>query len=63
MQQWLIALVSPALAAAGYLGRRWLEGRRRSEVLKRRLQALALHQGMERTGLSLKDLDQLGEDT
>lgn len=63
MQNWWVMAVASALAGAGYLLRRLIEGRRRSETLKRRLQALALHQGMERTGLSLKDLDQLGEDT
>ena len=63
MQQWLIAAVAPALAGFGYLIRRWMEGRRRGEVLKRRLQALKLWKGMKRTGLTMQDLDRLGEDT
>lgn len=63
MQSWWIAGVAPVLAGLGYLIRRALEGRRRGETLKRRLQALALFQGMRRTGLTLRELDRLGEDT
>lgn len=42
MQGWWMVVVGPALAGMGYLVRRLLEGRRRGETLKRRLQALAL---------------------
>lgn len=62
MHQWWMAAAVPIVGALGYLIRRWIEGRARSELLKRRLQALALHQGMERSGLSLGDLDKLGQD-
>lgn len=62
MQGWWMVVVGPALAGMGYLVRRLLEGRRRGETLKRRLQALALLQGMRRTGLTLRELDRLGED-
>jgi Arc/MetJ-type ribon-helix-helix transcriptional regulator len=47
------------LAAVGYLLRRWLERRRRSEGLRLKLQALALHQGLRRAGLSLEDLERI----
>ena len=62
MQSWWIAAVAPLLAGLGYLVRRIIERRRRGETLKRRLQALALWQGLQRTGLSVRDLDQLGKD-
>ena len=62
MQAWWIAMVAPLMAGAGYLLRRLIEGRRRGETLKRRLQTLALFQGMRRTGLTLRELDQLGDD-
>lgn len=62
MASWWIAAVGPMLAGIGYLIRRLLEGRRRGETLKRRLQALALWQGMKRTGLTVRDLDRLGEE-
>ena len=61
MQQWVIAALVPLIAAAGYLLRRLIEGRRKGETLRRRLQALALHKGMKQTGLTVRDLDQLGE--
>jgi hypothetical protein len=54
--------VAPLLASVGYLVRRIIERRRRGETLKRRLQALALWQGLQRTGLSARDLDRLGEE-
>ena len=57
-----MAVAAPALAGVGYLVRRWIEGRRRSERLKRRLQALALWQGMRRTGVTVGELDRLGDD-
>jgi len=60
--EWIFATVAPVLAGLGYLVRRALEGRRQGETLKRRLQALALWQGMKRTGLSVRDLDQLGDE-
>lgn len=62
MQSWWIAALAPVLAGLGYLVRRAIEGRRRDETLKRRLQALARWQGMKRAGLSLEELDQLGKD-
>ena len=62
MQSWWIAALAPVLAGLGYLVRRGIEGRRRDETLKRRLQALARWQGMKRAGLSLEELDQLGKD-
>lgn len=62
MEPWWIAVVVPVLAGVGYLLRRLIEGRRRGETLKRRLQALALFHGMKRTGLTLRDLDQLGDE-
>jgi hypothetical protein len=43
----------------GYLARRFLERRHRAEALKRKLQALALHQGMKRGGLSMQDIEQI----
>lgn len=63
MQTWWMVVVAPVLAAVGYVLRRLIEGRRRGETLKRRLQALALWQGMRRTGLTLGELDRLGEDS
>ena len=62
MQSWWIAVVAPVLAGVGYLCRRLIEGRRRGERLQRRLQALALLQGMRRTGLTAHDLDRLSDD-
>jgi hypothetical protein len=59
MQQWWWAIVPMAGASIGYVLRRALEKRRRSEGLKRRLRALALHQGLKRAGLSMSDLDKL----
>ena len=58
---WLVA-ASLGLGAIGYVGRRWIEGRRRSECLKRKLQALALHQGMGKAGPSIADLDKIERD-
>ncbi len=63
MQNWWVVVVGPAIAGMGYILRRLIEGRRRGEILKRRLQALALFQGMRRTGLTLRELDRLDEDT
>lgn len=62
MQTWWMVVAGPVLGGVGYLVRRSLEGRRRGETLKRRLQALALVQGMRRTGLTVSELDRLGED-
>ena len=62
MQNWLMVILAPAMAGAGYLLRRLIEGRSRGETLKRRLQALALIHGMRRTGLTLSELDRLAED-
>jgi hypothetical protein len=59
MQQWWWAAVPLAVGAMGYLARRWIERRRRAEGLNRKLQALALHVGLRREGLTLDDLDQL----
>ena len=58
---WLVAATA-GLGVIGYLIKRWIEGRRRGEGLKRKLQALALHQGMEKAGLSLADLDAIERD-
>lgn len=59
MQQWWWPIISLAVAGAGYVIRRLFERRRRSEALKRKLQALGLHIGMRREGLTLEDLDRL----
>jgi hypothetical protein len=59
MHSWWIVAMAPVLAGLGYLTRRAIEGRRRSEKLKRRLQALALLQGMKRAGLTVRELDQM----
>lgn len=59
MQQWWLVLFPMGAAAGGYLARRWIEGRRRSEALKRKLQALTLYQGMKRQGVTLDDLENL----
>ncbi|WP_423066134.1 hypothetical protein [Devosia sp. CN2-171] len=59
MQQWWWAMVPMVAASIGYVIRRAFEKRRRSEGLKRRLQALALHQGLKRAGLSMSDLDKV----
>lgn len=59
MQQWWLAVAPLAVGAAGYLARRWIERRRRSEGLKRKLQALALHIGMHREGLTIHDLERI----
>ena len=60
MQRWWWAAISIIAGGLGYLARRFLERRRRGEALKlkRKLQALALHQGMRREGLSMQDLEQ-----
>lgn len=62
MEQWWVAAVVPVLAGLGYLLRRLIEGKRRGETLRRRLQALALFNGMRRSGLTLRDLDELGDE-
>ena len=59
MQEWMLIVAPVALAGAGYLLRRWLERRRASEALKQRLQTLSLYQGLQRTGLTLNDLDRI----
>jgi hypothetical protein len=59
MQQWWWAAIPIMAGGVGYLVRRFLERRRRAEALKRKLQALALHQGMKREGLSMQDLEQV----
>lgn len=59
MQQWWWATVPIILGGVGYLLRRWLERRHKSEGLRRKLQALALHQGLKRAGLSLEELERL----
>lgn len=59
MQQWWWSVVPIAVGAVGFLARRWIERRRRSEGLKRKLQALALHVGLRREGLTLDDLRSL----
>lgn len=56
MQQWWWSLAPVGLGAVGFLLKRWIEGRRRSEGLKRKLQALALHAGLRREGLTMDDL-------
>lgn len=62
MQQWWIGAATAVAAALGYLAKRWLERRRRSEGLSRRLQALALLRSMKREGISMKELDQIERD-
>ncbi len=59
MQQWWLALAPVIVGGVGYLARRWFERRRRSEGLKQKLQALALHAGLRREGLTLEDLRKL----
>lgn len=59
MWDWLVVAFPMVIAAAGYVLKRWIERRGRSERLKRRLQALALHKGLKREGLSIEDLDRL----
>ena len=59
MQDWMLIVAPLALGSVGYLLRRWLERRRASEALKQRLQTLSLYQGLQRTGLSLDDLDRI----
>jgi len=59
MQQWWIGLAAGAATAVGYIIRRWIEKRGRSEGLRRRLQALSLLQGMKREGVSMKDLERI----
>ena len=62
MQELLLIATPLALAAIGYVFKRWLEHRGRSEALKRKLQTLSLHHGMKRAGLSLNELEQLERD-
>jgi len=59
MQQWWIGAATAAAAAVGYLLKRWIERRRRSEDLMRRLQALALIKGMRREGISMMELERI----
>lgn len=59
MQQWWIGVATLATAALGYLLRRWIERRSRSEGLSRRLKALALMRGMKREGVSMDDLERI----
>ncbi len=59
MQQWWLALVPIAAAAIGYVGRRHIERKSRTEVLIRRLQALASLRGMRREWVTLADLDRV----
>lgn len=63
MPSWWIAAVAPVLAGLAYLARRVIEGSRRGEKLKRRLQALALLRGLKRSGLTLDELDQLSDES
>jgi hypothetical protein len=53
MQQCWWATIPIIAGGLGYLARRFLE------ALKRKLQALALHQRMKREGLSMLDLEQI----
>lgn len=62
MQQWWWTVVPLVVGAAGYVARRWVERRKKSEGLKRKLQALALHIGLRREGLTLEDLRRLERD-
>jgi hypothetical protein len=59
MQHWWWAAIPIIAGGLGYLARRFLERRHRAEALKRKLQALALHQGMKREGLSMQDLERV----
>ena len=59
VQDWWLVFVPMAAAALGFLVRRAIERRRQSEGLKRKLQALALHQGMKAQGLSFSDLAEI----
>lgn len=56
MQQWWWAFAPILAAVLGYVARRWIERRRRAEGLKRKLQALALYQGMSKQGVTFDDL-------
>lgn len=59
MQQWWWPLMPMALTAVGYVATRLIEGRRQSERLKRKLDALALHRGMKKQGVTLEELSHL----
>jgi hypothetical protein len=59
MENWWWTILPIVLAGLGYLAKRWIERRRRSEALRRKLQALALHQGMVRAGVNLSDLERI----
>jgi hypothetical protein len=59
MQQWWWSVVPMGVLAVGYAVRRCIERRRRSEGLKRKLQALALYVGLKRAGLTIEDLSTL----
>lgn len=63
MQDWWVIPVPIVAAGFGYWIRRIVEGRRRSEALKRKLQALALYQGMARARVSMRDLERIERDT
>ena len=56
---WVVGDYSNCACCSGLVLRRWLERRRRSEGLRLKLQALALHQGLRRAGLSLEDLERI----
>lgn len=62
MQQELWLTLPLVAGAIGYLCRRWMERRKRSEGLKRKLQALALHAGLKRSGLTMQNLERLERD-
>jgi len=62
MQSWWIAAAGRVLAGLAYFARRVIEGRRRWETLKRRLQALALVRGMRRAGVTIDELEQLSDE-
>jgi len=59
MQQWWIGAATAAAAGIGYLVKRWIERRRPSEALTRRLKALELLRGMKREGVSMAELEQI----
>lgn len=59
MQQWWFSLAPMALMAIGYVFARFIERRPQSEGLKRKLDALALHRGMKKQGVTLVELSNL----
>lgn len=57
MQEWHLSLMAIVAGAAGYILRRLIERRGRSEGLKRRLQAVALLRAMRRERVTMEELE------